>query len=49
VGDWVLPGETIALTGSSGGQKKTGLYFELRHKGKPMSPLAWITKNKGSG
>ena len=49
VGDWVLPGETIALTGSSGGQKKTGLYFELRHKGKPMSPIAWITKNKGSG
>ena len=41
VGDWVNAGETIAQVGSSGGLKKTGLYFEIRHNGEPHNPLMW--------
>lgn len=44
-GDWVLPGEPIALTGDSGGQTRTGLYFEIRHRGKPLDPVRWCRKN----
>ena len=41
VGEWVNAGETIAQVGSSGGLKKTGLYFEIRHNGEPHNPLIW--------
>ncbi|MCY4473480.1 MAG: peptidoglycan DD-metalloendopeptidase family protein [Kistimonas sp.] len=41
-GDWVLPGEDIALVGNSGGQSRAGLYFEVRHKGEPADPLDWL-------
>ena len=41
-GDWVLPGEDIALVGNSGGQQQPGLYFEVRHKGQPANPLNWL-------
>ena len=40
-GDWVEEGEVIATVGSSGGQKKSGLYFEVRVKGKPSNPVKW--------
>ncbi|MGD8350099.1 MAG: peptidoglycan DD-metalloendopeptidase family protein, partial [Gammaproteobacteria bacterium] len=40
-GEWVEAGEVIASTGSSGGQKKSGLYFEIRKKGKPQNPSRW--------
>jgi murein hydrolase activator len=42
VGDWVSAGETIASSGSSGGQKSAALYFELRLKGKPINPKSWL-------
>ncbi|MDH5628665.1 MAG: peptidoglycan DD-metalloendopeptidase family protein [Gammaproteobacteria bacterium] len=42
VGDFVNRGETIASAGQSGGQQKPGLYFELRHQGKPFNPSSWI-------
>lgn len=42
VGDWVSAGETIASSGSSGGQRSAGLYFELRHQGKAVNPKAWL-------
>ena len=42
VGDWVNAGETIATSGASGGQKTPGLYFELRTKGQPVDPRAWL-------
>ena len=35
-GDWVVPGEIIATVGDSGGQSKSGLYFEIR-KGRHTS------------
>lgn len=40
-GEWVEAGDIIASIGSSGGQKKPGLYFEIRKKGKPQNPSGW--------
>ena len=42
VGDWVAPGETIAVSGASGGQRSPALYFELRLKGEPINPKSWL-------
>jgi len=42
VGDWVEAGEAIATVGQSGGQQQPGLYFELRHQGKPFNPRRWF-------
>ena len=42
-GDWVEAGETIATIGDSGGQPKSGLYFEIRHQGKPINPKQWCS------
>ncbi len=41
VGDWVDTGNPIAVVGNSGGLSQTGLYFEIRHNGKPRNPLLW--------
>lgn len=42
VGDEVYNGETIATVGNSGGNPESGLYFEIRHQGKPLDPQAWL-------
>jgi murein hydrolase activator len=42
VGDRLGAGETIASVGNSGGNPDSGLYFELRHQGKPFDPLPWV-------
>jgi septal ring factor EnvC (AmiA/AmiB activator) len=42
VGEWVSQGEVIAAAGNSGGQLRTGLYFELRKDGQPINPSAWL-------
>ncbi len=42
VGDLVAAGETLAKVGATGGQVEPGLYFELRHKSKPINPLLWF-------
>ncbi|PCK09565.1 MAG: ATPase [Alteromonadaceae bacterium] len=44
LGEWVDTGEQIATVGSSGGQKQSALYFELRHKGKPTNPQTWFSR-----
>ncbi len=44
IGDWVSSGETIATIGNSGGQQQTGLYFEIRHKGRPQNPQPWLAR-----
>lgn len=41
-GDRVRAGDVVAAVGNSGGQQETGLYFELRHLGKPFDPLSWV-------
>jgi len=40
-GEWVETGEVISSIGSSGGQPKPGLYFEIRKRGKPQNPTGW--------
>ncbi|GAB3112709.1 peptidoglycan DD-metalloendopeptidase family protein [Aestuariicella hydrocarbonica] len=40
-GDWINSGETIARVGNTGGQQQVGLYFEVRHNGKPTNPAHW--------
>jgi septal ring factor EnvC (AmiA/AmiB activator) len=42
VGDMIRGGERIATVGSSGGNADSGLYFELRHEGRPLDPLRWV-------
>ncbi|MCU7834126.1 MAG: peptidoglycan DD-metalloendopeptidase family protein [gamma proteobacterium symbiont of Taylorina sp.] len=46
VGDWVEANEIIATVGSSGGLKKSGLYFEVRHNSKPSNPSRWCKKQR---
>ncbi len=41
-GDAVKGGDVVASAGNSGGNEESGLYFELRHKGTPFDPAAWI-------
>lgn len=42
-GDIVDKGSQIATVGHSGGLKKNGLYFEVRYRGKAVSPLDWLS------
>lgn len=42
VGEPIRGGDTIATVGNSSGNTDSGLYFELRHGGKPFDPLTWI-------
>lgn len=44
VGDMVREGETVALVGQSGGQASSGLYFEMRHKGRAVNPEKWCKR-----
>ena len=44
VGDLTQSGETVASVGSSGGALESGVYFELRHEGKPFDPMKWVGK-----
>jgi len=41
VGDWVEAGDTVALTGDSGGVAHSGVYFELRADGHTINPSHW--------
>ncbi|SMB90461.1 Septal ring factor EnvC, activator of murein hydrolases AmiA and AmiB [Pasteurella testudinis DSM 23072] len=41
-GQYVKSGQKIAEVGSSGGQGKPSLYFEIRRKGNPVNPLNWV-------
>lgn len=45
-GDWVEAGELVASVGASGGQRHAGLYFEIRHNGRPTNPLKWCKKTR---
>ena len=42
-GEWVVAGETIATAGDSGGQPQSGVYFEIRSRGKPVDPARWCS------
>lgn len=42
VNDMVRAGDVIASAGNTGGNEESGLYFELRHHGKPIDPAGWV-------
>jgi murein hydrolase activator len=42
VGEKLRAGDTIASVGNSGGNPDSGLYFELRHQGRPFDPMPWV-------
>lgn len=42
VGEQTPAGQPIAVAGASGGNAQTGLYFEIRFRGRPLNPLAWV-------
>ncbi len=41
-GDEVATGKPIGTVGETGSLSGPGLYFEIRHKGEPVDPRAWI-------
>ncbi len=43
-GDHVEMSEVIGTVGDSAAMTGSGLYFEVRHHGKPMDPLEWLSK-----
>ena len=43
-GERVTAGERIATVGNSGGNTRSGLYFEIRKQGKPVNPGIWCAK-----
>ena len=43
-GDAVKRGDPVASVGSSGGQDRPGLYFELRRNGQPVDPGSWLSR-----
>ncbi len=40
-GDWVEQGEVVSFSGKAEKRSSSGLYFELRHQGKPINPAKW--------
>lgn len=43
-GDSVRRGDPVARVGTSGGQGRPALYFELRRDGKPVDPRSWLQR-----
>lgn len=46
-GDWVREGEVIGLAGRSGGLREPGIYFGIRHEGRPVDPVGWCRRASG--
>jgi len=44
VGETVSEGQVIGKVGETDSFKGPVLYFEIRHKGEPLDPLAWLRK-----
>jgi septal ring factor EnvC (AmiA/AmiB activator) len=42
-GEAISAGDVVSIVGNSGGSADSGLYFELRHQGKPLDPMGWVT------
>jgi len=45
-GSRVNAGEIISTVGNSGGNEHAGLYFEIRHNGRPVDPARWCVARK---
>lgn len=48
VGDMVEAGEPLATAGRSGGSSESGVWFEIRHNGKPEDPKRWCRPPRGA-
>jgi len=48
IAESVEAGEIIATAGRSGGQTKSGVYFEVRINGKVDNPLRWVIRSAGN-
>lgn len=44
VGEDVAAGQVIATAGDTGGYDRSGVYFEIRHNGRPLDPRAWFAR-----
>jgi len=44
VGDTVKRGDSVATVGTSGGNGRAALYFELRRNGAPVNPGTWLRR-----
>ena len=44
-GEWVSVGDSVATVGDSGGKDGAGLYFEIRHHGRPVNPVKWCSRS----
>lgn len=44
IGDAVTMGQVIGAVGDSGSFKGAYLYFEIRHRGRPVNPLFWFRR-----
>lgn len=44
VGDTIKAGDVIAYAGNTGGQLDSALYFEIRHRGKPLDPMLYFQR-----
>jgi septal ring factor EnvC (AmiA/AmiB activator) len=47
-GEWVEANEAVATVGRSGGRASTGVYFEVRRKGRPVNPGIWCRPLRGN-
>jgi septal ring factor EnvC (AmiA/AmiB activator) len=47
-GQEVHQGDVIARSGDSGAFDSPGLYFEIRHDGKPEDPALWLRRTQGT-
>jgi septal ring factor EnvC (AmiA/AmiB activator) len=47
-GEWVESNEAVATVGRSGGNAATGVYFEVRRKGRPVNPGIWCRPLRGN-
>ena len=43
-GDKISAGAPIGAVGTSGGRTDPALYFEIRQRGSPVDPDAWLSK-----
>ncbi|MBF0463847.1 MAG: peptidoglycan DD-metalloendopeptidase family protein [Nitrospirae bacterium] len=41
-GEYVKKGDMLGIAGASGVLNATGIYFEVRYKGKPVDPMQWL-------
>ncbi|MBT6296755.1 MAG: peptidoglycan DD-metalloendopeptidase family protein, partial [Nitrospina sp.] len=44
VGKTVRSGQIIGRSGETGSVRGEALYFEMRYKGKPIEPTAWLSQ-----